>query len=108
MGRSSTPLARWTLASFVAGAAYVLAYSQNFTLFYYFPMVGEWHWQPQAEALGPGITYFGWKFIGLLAGGASLLLPRRWTERLPPDAVWVGALVLIGIVVAHEAHWFFR
>ena len=60
-------LGRWTLAALVAGTAYILAYSNNVTLFYYFPMVDEWHWRPQSEALGPGITYFGWKTIGLLA-----------------------------------------
>jgi hypothetical protein len=101
-------LGRWTLAALVAGTAYILAYSNNVTLFYYFPMVDEWHWRPQSEALGPGITYFGWKAIGLLAGSATLLLPRRWTNRLPADTVWVGALLLAAAVCIHESHWFLK
>jgi hypothetical protein len=101
-------LGRWTLAALVAGTAYILAYSNNVTLFYYFPMVDEWHWRPQSEALGPGITYFGWKTIGLLAGSATLLLPRRWTNRLPADTVWVGALLLAAAVCIHESHWFLK
>lgn len=108
MEHTAPPLGRWTLAALAAGAAYVLAYSQDVTLFYYYPMVGEWHWLPQGEALGPRITYFGWKAIGLLAGGATLLLPRRFTARLPADTVWVGALLLVAIVCAHESHWFLK
>lgn len=108
MEHTPSPLGRWTLAALVAGTAYVLAYSQDVTLFFYYPMVGEWHWRPQGEALGPRITYFGWKAIGLLTGGATLLLPRRWTDRLPTDTVWVGALLLAAIVCVHESHWFLR
>lgn len=108
MDRNASSLGRWTLAALVAGAAYVLAYAQDVTLFYYYPMVGEWHWFPQGEALGPRITYYGWKTIGLLAGGTTVLLPRRWTARLPTDTVWVGALLLIAVVCAHEGHWFFK
>ncbi|MFZ3129004.1 MAG: hypothetical protein WA136_13400 [Rhodoferax sp.] len=108
MAYTVSALGRWTLAALVASAAYVLAYSQDVTLFYYYPMVGEWHWLPQSEALGPRITYYGWKAIGLLAGGATLLLPRRWTDRLPADTVWVGALLLAAIVCVHESHWFLK
>lgn len=108
MAHNTSALGRWTLAALVAGAAYVLAYSQDVTLFYYYPMVGEWHWQPQGEMLGPRITYYGWKAIGLLAGATTLLLPRRWTDRLPADTVWVGALLLAAVVCVHESHWFLK
>jgi|GEM_PF-5874066 len=108
MSNTTSNVGRWTLAALIAGAAYVAAYSQDVTLFYYYPMVNEWHWLPQSEALGPRITYFGWKAIGLLAGAAALLVPRNWTDRLPRDTVWVGALVLSAVVCAHESHWFLR
>ena len=108
MEHTHAALGRWTLAALVAGAAYVLAYSQDVTPFYYYPMVGEWHWQPQGDALGPRITYYGWKTIGLLAGSTTLLLPRRWTNRLPADTVWVGALLLAATVFIHESHWFLK
>ena len=101
-------LGRWAVAALVAGAAYVLAYVLDVTLFYYYPMVGEFHLRPQAESLGPRITYYGWKAIGLLAGLATLALPKRWTARVPTDTVWVGTLLLIAVVLWHESHWFFR
>jgi hypothetical protein len=107
-GPAMDRLGRWALAALVAGAAYVLAYSQDVTLFYYYPMVGEFHFRPQADALGPRITYYGWKAIGLLAGLATLALPKRWTARLPPDTVWIGAVLLTAVVLWHESHWFFR
>lgn len=106
--RTNPDLGRWALATLVAGAAYILAYVNNFTPFYYFPMVNEWHWQPQSADIGPGITYFAWKSVGLLAGACSLLLPRRWTNRLPADTVWVGGLLLSVIVCVHESYWFVK
>lgn len=108
MESSTRSHGRWAVAALVAGAAYVLAYSQDVTLFYYYPMVGEFHWLPQPNALGPRITYYGWKAIGLAAGALALLLPGRWTARLPADTVWVGALLLVFVVCFHEMHWFFK
>ncbi len=108
MGLSSNHVGRWTLVALSAGAAYVLAYANEITLFYYYPMVGEWHLLPQGEALGPRITYYGWKAIGALAGALALLVPARWCARLPVDTVWVGASLLIAVVIFHESHWFFR
>lgn len=105
---SMTWSGRWTVAALLACVAYVLAYSQDATLFYYYPMVGEWHWLPQPQALGPRITYFGWKAIGLLVGLCSLVLPVRWTQRVPPSALWVGAVLMVAVVVTHETHWFLK
>jgi hypothetical protein len=108
MNEKSSALGHCTLAALVAATAYVLAYSQDVTLFYYYPMVGQWHWLPQGEDLGPRITYFGWKAIGLLAGVVALLLPRRWLARLPADTVWMGGMALTAVVCVHESHWFLR
>lgn len=99
---------RWSLVALVAGAAYIAAYVNNFTPFYYFPMVGEWHWTPQPPALGPGITYYGWKATGLVAGLCSLTLPEWWTRHFSPTMLWVGALALSAVVIFHESHWFFK
>jgi hypothetical protein len=101
-------LGRSIFAALMACVAYVLAYSQDVTLIYYYPMVGQWHWFPQGQELGPRITYYGWKAIGLVAGLLTLLLPRHWTARLSVDAVWIGALLLITVVCIHEGHWFFK
>jgi hypothetical protein len=99
---------RWTVAALVACLAYVLAYSQDVTLFYYYPMVGEWHWSAQAQDLGPRITYYGWKSIGVLAGACSLVLPARWTHGLSPHVLWTGAMAIVAIVCMHEMHWFLK
>lgn len=101
-------MGKWTVFALVAGAAYIVAYSHNVTLFYYYPMVGQWHWLPQGPELGPGITYFGWKAIGVLAGLVTLLVPNRWAKRLAVDTVWAGGLVLMAVVVWHESHWFLK
>jgi len=108
MQKAKPTLGRWTLAALVAGMAYIGAYTQELTMFYYYPMAGQWHRLPQGPELGPGITYFGWKALGALAGLLSLLVPKRWTARLPSDTVWVGALGLVTVVVFHEMHWFLR
>ena len=100
------PLGRWTLFALLAGLGYVLTYIYEYTPFLYFPMVGEFHLTPQAAEMGPGITYFGWKSVGLAVGLLSLLLPARWTARIPADALWIGTLVLIAVVCIHESRWF--
>lgn len=97
---------RWVLATLVAGFAYVLAYTQEWTLFNYYPMVGEFHWQAMGDDLGPRITYYGWKAIGVLAGAAILLLPAHWFRLFSGTTLWYGLLGLVGLIGAHEAHWF--
>jgi hypothetical protein len=101
----------WAVAALIAGVAYVLAYTQEWALFSYYPMVGEFHWREvtgeAADALGPRITYYGWKAVALLAGGLILLLPRSLTSRVSADATWIGLVLLVMIICAHEAHWFF-
>ncbi len=108
---------RWVLATLLACVAYVLAYTQEWTLFSYYPMVGEFHWQGglpgQGDELGPRITYYGWKAIGLLAGGAVLCLPTRWLSSLlsgwswlSANGLWFGLLAVLALIGAHEAHWF--
>jgi hypothetical protein len=96
------------MAALVACAAYIAAYVQDVTLFYYYPMVGEWHWLPQDNALGPRITYFGWKAIGLIAGLVCLLLPARWAAWVSPRVLGWGALLMVGTVCFHESHWFLK
>lgn len=105
---ASNPLGRWTLAALVAGLGYVLTYIFEYTPFLYFPMVGEFHLSSQPPAMGPGITYFGWKTVGLAAGLLTLLIPARWTARIPADTLWVGAIALIITVCVHESRWFFH
>ena len=99
---------RAIVAGLLAMVAYAAAYMNNFTPFYYFPLVGEFHWHKQAESLGPGITFYAWCCVGGIAGCAGLLLPHRWALRVPPDLAWLGSLIVTGVVAAHEAHWFFQ
>ena len=102
MEHTHAALGRWTLAALVAGTAYILAYSNNVTLF------TTSH--GGRVALGPKVRRWGRHYllwletIGLLAGSATLLLPWRWTNRLPADTVWAGALLLAAAVCIHESH----
>ena len=99
---------RTIVAGLLAMVAYAAAYMHDFTPFLYFPFVGEFHWSRQPAALGPGITFYAWCCVGLIVGLTGLLLPRRWAERVPPDAAWLGTLGVTAVVVAHEVHWFFQ
>ena len=99
---------RWALAPLVACAGYMAAYMLDVTPVYYYPMVGEWHVSVQGSELGPRITYFGWKIVGLLCGGIAMGLPQRWSRWLTPGRFLVAALAMVAVVALHEIHWFFK
>jgi hypothetical protein len=99
---------RWAAAALLASAAYIVAYSQEVTLFYYYPMVNEWHLSAQPQALGPGITYFGWKALGIVTGAMAFLLPMKWLAWISPTVLQWGAYSMVLTVCVHESHWFFR
>lgn len=99
---------RWSVFGVLAGVGYVLAYTNEFTPFYYYPIGGELRLFPYQPELGPGITYYAWKCVGLLVGLPALLLPARWAERVPVNGLAVGVLLLAGVVGMHESHWFFK
>ena len=103
-----TALGRWIAFALIAGVAYIVAYTHNLSPLDYYPMVGEVHRGEQAAELGPRITYYGWKLVGLVAGLVALLLPAAVAARIPASLAWIGPLILAGVVLFHESHWFFR
>ena len=108
-GPAMDRLGRWALAALAAGAAYVLAYSQDVTLFYYYPMVGEFHFRPQADALGPRITYYDEKHGDDATGERielSTVTLANWaakTANLLRDELGAGPGTRVAVLL--PAHW---
>jgi hypothetical protein len=104
---------RLKVFSIVFGAAYLalFLYSElsKQAMFRYYPVLGAFsRGALPLETAGPPILWYSW-----LAGATavsvvmSLLVPRRWAERLPQEWVWgVPAALLIGILV-YERRWFY-
>jgi hypothetical protein len=106
-------LERCKVFSIVFGAAYMalFLYSEGSkeAMFRYYPVLGAFSRAAlPMETAGPPILWYSW-LAGAAAASAviSLLVPRRWAERLPQEWVWVApAALLIGILV-YERRWFY-
>ena len=110
MSTSATHLAvvRWGLAATLACAGYFAAVHFELPAFYYYPMEGAWHWSVPANeaALGPRITYYGWKVSGLLVMPLAWLLPPRLAQRLPASLGLWGVSAMTLLMLAVESRWF--
>jgi hypothetical protein len=99
--------ARCTLFSLVFALAYSLSYTFDWSLFQYYPLVGEIHRMPQPPAAGTPMMWYGWiATAALLALTAALLVPARWSEQLPAGWTWLVTTAALVYVLIYERHWF--
>jgi hypothetical protein len=71
--------------------AYAVAFAQDWPLFTYYPLTGEWFWgAAKIAGKGPAMAWYGLMgFAVLVATVAALLIPLRLAERLTVNALWV-------------------
>lgn len=88
--------------------AYTLCFYFNIALFKYYPMLREFHVTSQTQrSAGPPISWYGWIAVAALASGAvALIIPPRWTNRIPPAASWIVAAIVLIAVLIYEKRWF--
>lgn len=99
---------RFSIFSITFGIVYTLAFFFNVAAFKYYPLVHEFHIVDQSKTAGPPISWYGWIATALLVSlPLTLLIPRRWADRLSPT--WAGLIpaALIFLVLVYEKRWFF-
>jgi hypothetical protein len=91
---------------------YVLAVENNWALFTYHPLAGEFHFLVQKAADGPAMYWYGWMAtagIGAVAIAAAVtLLPATLTSRLSVGLSWSIPLAVMGVFVYIMRGFFFR
>lgn len=102
------------VTSFAAAYAilYVLAVENNWALFTYHPISGQFHWLVQRAAEGPSMFWYGWMATAAL--GALIiallvsLLPGGLTNRLSVSLSWSIPLAVMLVFVYIMRDFFFR
>lgn len=104
---------RLKVFSIVYGVAYMgfFFHSEIYrtAFFRYYPVLHAW----SREALplntaGPPILWYSWLAAALVAAVvASVIVPRRLAERIPPTWIWIVGLVLCLVIVVYERRWFY-
>jgi hypothetical protein len=98
---------RSTLFSLIAVPVYILGYYSNRPLFFYYPTVRSFSLTPQV-GLGFVIMWYGWIAAAILIGAiAAIIVPRRWSDRIPLDLTWMMMLAAVLAVLLYERRWFF-
>ena len=99
---------RFSIFSIVFGIVYTLAFFLNVAVFKYYPLVHEFHIADQPKTAGAPISWYGWIATALMISvPITLVVPRRWADRLSP--IWAGLVptALVLIVLIYEKRWFF-
>jgi hypothetical protein len=99
---------RFAIFSIAFSVVYTLAFFFSLALFKYYPLVHQFHIDDQPKTAGPPISWYGWIATALLVSlPLSLIVPRRWADRLSPT--WAGLVpaALVVIVLIYEKRWFF-
>jgi hypothetical protein len=94
--------------SLASSVAYVFAYYFNLSLFEYYPMMGEFRFGSAVDPADQTVHLYGWLATAAIVGCVlAYALPKRWAARIPPDALWALAVVLVVAVFMYERRWFF-
>jgi hypothetical protein len=98
---------RVLLFSVIAPLAYTIANYFNLSLFRYYPSAGRFSFAGQPD-LGSPILLYGWITTAILSSAlAAFIVPRRWSDRLPPDLCWMALSVALFAALIYEKRWFF-
>jgi hypothetical protein len=98
---------RAILFSVVAPAAYTLASYFDWPLLRYYPVAGRLSFVAET-GFGFVILWYGWVATAILAGAlAALIVPRRWSDRLPLDLCWMMLIASLFAALIYEKRWFF-
>lgn len=95
------------------GVAYMalFLYSELYrsALFRYYPVLGEFSQETlPMETAGPPILWYSWLFgAAVVSLAVSLIVPRKWADRVPPGWVWGVPAALLVVIMVYERRWFY-
>jgi len=85
---------------------FVIAFYNEFTLFYYYPRVGEVHLDYQLTTLGPSMGFYGWIVAASIAAALSALLaPATWRDTLWLGWLWLGPTIASLFSFLYMGRW---
>ncbi len=91
---------------------YVLAVENNWALFTYHPLSGEFHWLVKRAADGPAMFWYGWMVTAalgaLLTAAIVSFLPAAITSRVPVALSWCIPVAVMVVFVYIMRDFFFR
>jgi len=87
---------------------YGVLYAAKQPVFLYYPLHRVLALERLPATSGPGMLWYGWLTAGLVAGTATVLLvPARWTTRVPAAVSWLTVLAAMLLIAAGELHGLF-
>jgi len=93
----------------VFGLGYAIAVHIDHPLFRYYPLVNRWSLHDLADqSLGPAMSWYGWMAIAAIpAALLTVLVPKRFGDRIPAAVYWVIPFAMFLAGWYHERTWFF-
>lgn len=85
---------------------YTVAFYNEYTLFYYYPLVGEIHFDFQPTTEGPSMALYGWVVAATIAAAlTATVMPAKWRASLWPGWLWLGPMVATAFTLIYEGRW---
>lgn len=85
---------------------YTVAYYNEFTLFYYYPLVGEFHFDSQSTTLGPSMGLYAWVVAATFAAAlTAIATPAKWRASLWSGWLWLGPAMATAFTLIYEVRW---
>ena len=102
--------ARFKTFSMLFGIVYSVFFYFNWSSFQYYPALQKFSRLPlPISDAGPAILWYAWLAAAFVISlVASLLIPRKWAEKIPPGWVWMAPFALVLVILYYEKHWFIR
>jgi len=78
-------------------------------MFRYYPVLGGFYRERQPpETAGQFIVWYFWLFGAFVVSVAlSLIVPRKWADRIPNSWIWIASTALVVATLVYERRWFY-
>lgn len=99
-----------SIFAIVFAGVYIYSFATGWTMFRYYPLIGEITTLDLPVTEGPAMGWYSWIAQGFVAGSIVALLalavPRSLAERVWSGIAWAGIVLIIVYTFHYEWHWF--
>jgi hypothetical protein len=85
---------------------YLIAFYNEYSMFFYYPLVGEIRFSHQLTTLGPAMGFYSWILVAIVGAALSaVVVPAKWRDSLWLGWLWLGPMIATVFTLIYMCRW---